>query len=197
MEKKLIVDPELLDVIQSSITAGVNEGVKRAIEAIEAEKQLSNKIKYDNRIRNTKLLLKNYRNFKRHINTAIYTEEQLDTEETSEILDKLGIDVYEYDKTIVESILKSKKRTEIIIEHIDTILAAYSLRANSRNDVELKRRSDVIEKLYIKGEKMNQIADEVHASISTIKRDKNRAINEIAILMFRNWWYKIWLNIMS
>ena len=40
MEKKLIVDPELLDVIQSSITAGVNEGVKRAIEAIEAEKQL-------------------------------------------------------------------------------------------------------------------------------------------------------------
>ena len=191
MEKKLIVDPELLDVIQSSITAGVNEGVKRAIEAIEAEKQLSNKIKYDNRIRNTKLLLKNYRNFKRHINTAIYTEEQLDTEETSEILDKLGIDVYEYDKTIVESILKSKKRTEIIIEHIDTILAAYSLRANSRNDVELKRRSDVIEKLYIKGEKMNQIADEVHASISTIKRDKNRAINEIAILMFRNRWYKI------
>ena len=186
MEKKLIVDPELLDVIQSSITAGVNEGVKRAIEAIEAEKQLSNKIKYDNRIRNTKLLLKNYRNFKRHINTALYTEEQLDTEETSEILDKLGIDVYEYDKTIVESILKSKKRTEIIIEHIDTILAAYSLRANSRNDVELKRRSDVIEKLYIKGEKMNQIADEVHASISTIKRDKNRAINEIAILMFRN-----------
>ena len=101
-------------------------------------------------------------------------------------MDKLGIDVYEYDKTIVESILKSKKRTEIIIEHIDTILAAYSLRANSRNDVELKRRSDVIEKLYIKGEKMNQIADEVHASISTIKRDKNRAINEIAILMFRN-----------
>ena len=52
--------------------------------------------------------------------------------------------------------------------------------------MELKRRSDVIEKLYIKGEKMNQIADEVHASISTIKRDKNRAINEIAILMFRN-----------
>ena len=188
MDKRLDVDPALLSVIQNSITAGVNEGVKRAIESIEAEKHLSSKLKYDNRIRNTRLLLNNYRNFKKHINTAIYTEEQLDTEDASEVLDRLGIDTEDYDTTIVESILKSKKRTEIIIEHIDTILEAYLLRAQKRDDLELKRRAEVVEKAFKKGVKMSQICDEVHASISTIKRDKERAIKEIAILMFRNRW---------
>lgn len=184
MESRIIVDPALFSIIQNSITAGVNEGVKKAIETIEAEKQLANKIKYDNRVRNTKLLLKNYRNFKKHIDTAIYTEEQLDTEQTSEVLDKMGIDVENYDITMVESILKSKKRTEIIIEHIDTILDAYMMRANKKEDNELKRRAEVIEKLYKEGMKMDQIAVDVNASISTIKRDRNRAINEIAVLMF-------------
>ena len=183
-KKKIEIEPELLYVIQNSITVGVNEGVKRAVERIEAEKQLANKIKYDNRVKNTKLLLSNYRNFKKHINTAIYTEEQLETEEISDILDKIGIDAQEYDKTIVESILKSKKRTEIIIEHIDTILAAYMLRARSRDDLELKRRAEVIEKLYVDGMKMSQISKEVHSSISTVKRDRDRATKEIAILMF-------------
>ena len=55
-KKKIEIEPELLYVIQNSITVGVNEGVKRAVERIEAEKQLANKIKYDNRVKNTKLL---------------------------------------------------------------------------------------------------------------------------------------------
>ncbi len=178
------IDPMLLSIIQNSVTAGVNEGIVRAVENIEAQKDLLKKINYDNRIRNTKLLLSNYLNFKKHIKTAVYTEEQLSTEETSDILDRLGIDVDNYDKTIVESILKSKKRTEIIIEHIDTILDGYMIKASKRNDIELKRRADVIEKFYREGKRLDQISDEVHASASTIKRDKARAINEIAILMF-------------
>lgn len=162
-------------------------GVKRAIEGIEMQKALADKIRYDNRIRNTKLLLSNYRKFKKHIKTAIYTETQLDTAETSEILDKLGMNLSdEYDKTIVESILKSKKRTEIILQHIDTILDGYVLQASKRDDIELKRRANVVDKLYRKGMKMDQISKEEHASISTIKRDRNKAVNEIAVLMFRN-----------
>lgn len=183
--EKVEVDPTLLSVIQNSITAGVNEGVKRAVERIEAERILANKIKYDNRIKNTKLLLNNYRNFKKHINTTIYTEEQLTTETTEEILDKLGINYNEaYDVTLVESILKSKKRTEIIIAHIDTILDAYETKAYKSDDIELKRRANVVKKIYKEGIKMNQISIETHSSISTIKRDKDRAVKEIAILMF-------------
>lgn len=185
-DKRVEVEPELLSIIQNSITAGVNEGVRRAIETIESEKQLVNEIKYDNRIRNTKLLLSNYRNFEKHIEEAVYTEQQLNTEETYDVLDRMGFNVDRYDKTIVESILKSKKRTEIIISHIDTILRAYMLKAKESNDVELKRRADVVYALYCSkvGCKMDQIADDFHASISTIKRDRDRAVKEIAILMF-------------
>ncbi len=186
-KKNTGVDPELLFLLQDTVTAGVNEGVKRAVEGIEMQKALADKIRYDNRIRNTKLLLSNYRKFKNHIRTATYTEEQLDTAETAEILDKLGMRLSdEYDKTVVESILKSKKRTEIILQHIETILDGYILQANKRDDIELKRRANVIDKLFRKGKKMDQIAKEEHTSISTIKRDRNRATNEIAVLMFRH-----------
>ncbi len=182
--KRIEVDPILYSIIQNSVTVGVNEGIVRAVENIEKQRDLLQKINYDNRVRNTRLLLSNYLNFKRHINTSIYTEKQLSTEETSDILDKIGIDVDNFDKTIVESILKSKKRTEIILEHIDTILDGYMLNASKRDDLELKRRADVVEKFYREGKRLDQVSKEIHASISTTKRDKARAINEIAILMF-------------
>ena len=186
-KKNTGIDPELVCLLQDTVTTGVNEGVKRAVEGIEMQRALADKIRYDNRIRNTKLLLSNYRKFKNHIKTATYTEEQLDTAETSEILDKLGMNLSdEYDKTVVESILKSKKRTEIILQHIETILDGYILQANKRDDIELKRRANVVDKLFRKGKKMDQIAREEHTSISTIKRDRNKATNEIAVLMFRN-----------
>ena len=83
-----ILATKLLRIGNYSVTAGVNEGIVRAVENIEAQKDLLKKINYDNRIRNTKLLLSNYLNFKKHIKTAVYTEEQLSTEETSDILDR-------------------------------------------------------------------------------------------------------------
>lgn len=187
--KKLEVDPVLLEVIQSSVTAGVNEGVKVAVKQINVEKERKIKEKYDRKIRDTKLLLSNYRKFKNHIKETTYTEEQLDTATVSEILDKLYIleDDEKDDLTIVQSILKSKKRTEIILSHIDTILIGYMEKANQTKDTEMKRRATVIDRIYINDKKVKtyeDIAEELSISTSTLKRDKNRAISEIAVLMF-------------
>ena len=183
------VDPKLLNVISKSVEAGVNDGVKRAIKEIEREKNKKLNEKYDKKIRNTKLLLKNYRKFKRHIKETTYTEEQLETATVSEILDKLYIleDDERDDLTIVQAILKSKKRTEIIIQHVDTIIIGYTDNSRKSKDNELKRRVNVINKLFIEGKKAKsyeEIAVEEHASISTIKRDEKRGIKELAILMF-------------
>lgn len=187
--KKLEVDPILLEVIQNSVTVGVNEGVKIAVKQINDEKNRKIKEKYDRKIRNTKLLLSNYRKFKNHIKETTYTEEQLNTSTVTEILDKLYIleDDEKDDLTIVQSILKSKKRTEIILNHIDTILIGYMQKANQAKDIEMKRRALVINKLYIddkKGKTYEDIAEELSISMSTLKRDKNRAITEISVLMF-------------
>lgn len=185
MSEKIEIDPKLLTVIQSSVSAGVVEGVR----LIEEKKENAIKGKYDRKIRDTKLLLKNYRLFKKHIKETTYTEGQLETATVSEILDKLYIleDSEKDDLTIVQGILKSKKRTEIIITHIDTIILGYTTSASKSKDNEFKRRANVINKLFIEGKKgksYEQIAEEEHTSVSSVKRDKNRAIKEIAILLF-------------
>jgi len=147
------------------------------------------KEKYDRKVRDTKLLLNNYRRFNKHIKQTTYTEKQLETATVAEILDKLYIveDDEKDDATIVQAILKSKKRTEIILNHMNTILAGYEENACKSKDIELKRRLQVINKLYIddkKGKSFEEIAEELNTSTSTVKRDRNRAIKEISILLF-------------
>lgn len=188
-KKEIEVDPNLLSVIQNCVTAGVNEGIKGAVKQINDQKEKSIKEKYDRKVRDTKLLLNNYRRFNKHIKQTTYTEEQLDTATVSEILDRLYIleDDEKDDITIVQAILKSKKRTEIILNHMNTILAGYEKSAYKSRDAELKRRVEVINKLYIndkKGKSFEEIAEELNTSTSTVKRDRNRAIKEIAILLF-------------
>lgn len=185
MSEKIEIDPRLFTLIQSSVSAGISEGVR----IVEERKENAIKGNYDRKIRDTKLLLKNYRLFKKHIKETTYTEGQLETATVSEILDKLYIleDSEKDDLTIVQGILKSKKRTEIIITHIDTIILGYTTSASKSKDNEFKRRANVVNKLFIEGKKgksYEQIADEEHTSVSSVKRDKNRAIKEIAILLF-------------
>lgn len=186
-EKKMInIDPEILKIIGPYMEEGVNRGIQIAVKQIIDSKEESAKARYDRKIRNTNLLLKNYKRFKEHIENTVCTEEELETATVTDILDSLYNleDDEKDDITIVQGILKSKKRTEIILKHIDKIINFYMYDAGSTNDIELKRRADVIYKLYIEGKNLEEITDELHISISTAKRDRKRATNEIAILMF-------------
>lgn len=186
-EKKMInIDPEILRIIGPYMEEGVNRGIQIAVKQIIDSKEECAKARYDRKIRNTNLLLKNYKRFKEHIKNTVCTEEELETATVTDILDSLYNleDDEKDDITIVQGILKSKKRTEIILKHIDKIINFYMYDAESTNDIELKRRADVIYKLYIEGKNLEEITDELHISISTAKRDRKRATNEIAILMF-------------
>ena len=88
---------------------------------------------------------------------------------------------------MVQSILTSKKRTEIIMSHIKKIINFYIFDAdNSKND-EKSRRAHILEDLYIKGKKqpsMSVLANRYHISERQVHRDKNIAIEEIAVFMF-------------
>lgn len=192
MMNKIEVDPLLLQVIQNSVTAGVNEGIKRGMESIRNAEILKEKTIYDNRFKNTKLLIRNYRKFIYACEQATCTEEELETATVSEILDKLYCSQYD-DSTAVQSILVSRKRTEIIISHIKRIVNMYIIEAeNSKND-ERSRRAYIIEDLYIKGKKqpsIYELSEKYHISERQVGRDRNAATEEIAILMFRNRWNK-------
>lgn len=179
-------ESELLSFIEQLVTEGVSRGVKQGIEQFRNEERLKEKITYDIKIKNTRLLLKNYRRFEKACNQAVVTEKELESATVDEILDKLYCTTYD-EVTVVQSIIASKKRTEIIMTHIEKIINFYIIDAdNSKND-EKSRRAHILEDLYVKGKKqpaMSVLAKRYHISERQAHRDKNVAIEEIAVFMF-------------
>lgn len=179
-------ESQLLELIEQLVTDGVAKGVKKGIEQAKNEERLKEKITYDIKIKNTRLLFKNYRNFVKACKQATFTEKDLETATVEEVLDKLFCQSYD-EVTVVQSILASKKRTEIILTHIKRIINFYIIDSqNSKNDEKI-RRSHILNDLYIKGKyqpKMSVLADRYHISERQLHRDKNVAIEEVAIFMF-------------
>lgn len=184
MGKGISVDPSLYSVIQTCVTAGVNEGVRKALIEIEKEKEEKKKHKADMRFRNTELLLHNYTNFKQHTTNSVYTESQLSKEE---LFDELDLDMdEEITKTQINSIIKSKNKTNIIMKHIDTFLDYYRYKCLKSDREDVQRRIQVIELLYLNEEKLTQeqVSEELDCSDRTIRNTKNIAIKELSVLFF-------------
>lgn len=179
-------DSKMLDIIEQLVAAGVARGIKQGLEQARNEKKLKEKITYDTKLKNTRLLLKNYRKFISACKQATFTEKELESATVEEILDKLYCSTYD-EVTVVQSILASKKRTEIILEHIKNIVNFYIFEADQSKNEEKKRKAHILNDLYVIGEykpKINMMSEKYHISERQIRRDANSAIEEIAVLMF-------------
>ena len=179
-------DSKLLKLIEEWVAEGVANGIKKGLDQARNEERLKEKITYDIKFKNTRLLLKNYRKFVSFCEQATVSEKELESATVEEILDKLYCAAYD-EVTIVQSILASKKRTEIIMTHIKKIINFYIFDADSSKNDEKRRRAHILEDLYIKGKKqpaMSVLSNRYHISERQVHRDKNIAIEEIAILMF-------------
>lgn len=189
-KKKIEIDQDTLSVIENSITAGVNEGVKRAMLEYDKAQKNKSKIKYDKRLRNTKLLLKNYREFCEHCEKAVYSTENAVKKEIKEGNNTVELfeELYNLqdDALIVTSILKSKERTKIILEHIKLCLEFYEHKAAKTKNLEMQRRYDVIKRLYIneETESYEEISEILHISTKTVDRDRRKATQELSVLLF-------------
>ncbi len=179
-------ESQLLALVEQLVEEGVAKGVKKGIEQLKNEERLKEKITYDTRIKNTRLLLKNYRNFVKACKQATFTEKDLETATVEEVLDKLFCQSCD-EITVVQSILASKKRTEIILTHIKRIIDFYLYESDHSNNDEKKRKAHVLNDLYVIGKykpKINDMSEKYHISERQIRRDANSAIEEIAVLMF-------------
>ena len=177
-------ESKILEFIEQLINSAVEKGIEKGIERARNEERLREKITYDTKLKNTRLLIKNYRRFLNACQQATWTE--CETATVDEVLDKLYCTTSD-EVTVVQSILASKKRTEIIIEHIKRIIKFYIYEAESSNNTEKIRRAHIIDDLYIKGDKKpktKSMSEKYHISERQISRDQNTAIEEIAILMF-------------
>lgn len=151
---------------------------RTALEHLEKQKTEQEKKKYDRRLRNVKLLLRNYRSFAKHCDSIKLEIHRLDT--------KLEIDDLDTDEFVIKSIKRSKERTLAMVKYINKMLEVYEFMCEQSGEEEDKRRYRIIYELYIA--EIKQTAKQVSAGHSvhlrTIYKDVDKASEALAVLMF-------------
>lgn len=158
-------------------------GAEVAIATLDKERKKDRRDMVDRRLRNTKLLLKNYRLFRAHADNAVYEiEESITPMQILEDLMMPGRD----SSMIVESVKNSVARTVTLVRHIETMLKLYQAYCYMSGSEIEERRWRVIEALYIT-EPASTIPDLSKAEgvvDRVIYNDIDAASERIAALMF-------------
>ncbi|MBQ8299507.1 MAG: helix-turn-helix domain-containing protein [Clostridia bacterium] len=158
----------------------VEEATLNTLKAFKKEEKEKNK--YDRRLRNTELLLKNYRNLKEHMKNAVFTNTEIENENVDE-----EFDFEDNEEIYISSIKRTRKRTEIIVKHINNCMEYYTYKCLNSTREEVQRRVQVIKMLYINDVQMSysEIAEELgNISTKTVDRARKSAIPELAALFF-------------
>lgn len=158
-------------------------GAQTALKQYENAVNKAKAERVDRRLRNTKLLLRNYRMFKTHAENAIYDAADID-ETAYDILDLMS-DRGQDSDAIVESIRQSVARTVVIVAHIDTMLGLYETYC-AKAGLEEMRRWGVIQGLYIADPPMTakELANNFCVTERTIYRDVDIATERLTALLF-------------
>lgn len=171
---------------------GAEIGAKSAVEAVEKERKKFKQGRYDKRFRNTKLLLRNYNTLSQHCTSAVYNAASKVTEGqrlygengADDILEALN-DILE-DDLQVESIMKSAARTQIIMEHVNNMLAIYKIYCERSKRQDDKRHYRVIEAVYLDPQPISPIAIATRENIDkrTVYKDIDAACETLSALIF-------------
>jgi len=157
------------------------EIIRMAVEASKEydEKQRAKNIKlrYEWKLRNTKLLLNHYNSFKDHVDESIYCSDQMDTIDIiAEIEDcTASIDI--------KSIKKSAQKTFVIMSHINSMLEIYQALCDRSGEAD-QRRSRVLKMFFFDNAKVPDILQAESISESTFYRDIDSAVSKLSSLIF-------------
>ena len=154
------------------------EAAEKAVVNFAKSQKQTEKQKHDARIRNIKLLLRNYQNLKRHTD-GIGDDIDLINEE-------LELDEFGKNELLLESVRKSKYRTLAMITFVDKMLEAYKkLCEISRNEEDLRSYQTLKLKYLDENRKTDkEIMEILCVSRRTIYRDIERACETLSMLIF-------------
>jgi hypothetical protein len=171
-------------VMELAIQRGIDTGTKAAMEYIMEEKKTQQKGRYDRRLRNTRLLLKNYRTLKQHAQGAVFNAKKA-KENAVDILD--GLDSFQFDDNLyIESIKRSQQRTIIILRHIDEMMKYYRIACEESGREDEMRCYRIIMGTYIDDEKKTaeEIAEIENIERRTVYKNINTAMKPLSALIF-------------
>lgn len=155
-----------------------------AVKKYREEQEAKRESLKDKRYRNTKLLLKKYRQLSDYQANAVYSTAQLLSDQANDVLSMLGVD--NEDRYEVGRIRDSVVVTKVIMEHVDTMLECYRQKCDASGKPEVRRRWRIIRDMYISPEQkpVQDIADAEHISVSMAYQDISIACDELSSLFF-------------
>lgn len=170
-----------------SYEEAVKIGIREGIKYIKEQEYHKTTKRYDRRLRNTRLLLKHYRNLKAHNSIAENTTVRVCNENAIDVLD--DIESIADEEQYVQALSRTKIRTLIIVGHINKAMLYY--RAICKAEDKLKeRRYNIISYMYLEPSEddvvpsYEEAAEHFGLNVKTIGRDIRLAIEDLSILFF-------------
>lgn len=151
--------------------------------AIEIHKQLHAEDAQrarDKRLRNTKLLLKNYREFKNYVDKVekkVVKKEGFDDSATIS-------DLLVYGEDIVKSIKESTQRTILMVQYIDQSLSAFKYICENDPYRDSYRQYEVLHLRYVVGMTIEDIADEFRINERSVYKAIDSASERLSVILF-------------
>lgn len=176
----VLTHEQLKDIYEKSAVIGARE----ALRTFEQERKKEQGRRAGRRLRNTKLLLRNYHMLKEHAENSVFGRTQME-ESAIDILESM-MSMYD-NEVIIESIKRSATRTAVIVSHIETMFGLYEVYCDkARNrDVEM-RRYEAVWDMYMAEPALaaKEIAAKQHVSTRNVYEDIKVAVERLSALIF-------------
>ena len=171
---------QLRDIYEKSASIGAREGIK----AFRRKQEEERAGRTDRRLRNTKLLLRNYHMLKDHAGQSVFGRTQME-ESALDILESM-MSMYD-NEVIIESIKRSATRTAVIVSHIETMFRLYYSYCDNSATRELDmRRYNPVWNAYMADTPLSvsEIAKKQHISKDSVYMDIRVSIEKLTSLIF-------------
>lgn len=159
-------------------------GAKEALKVFEQERKKEYNKRADKRLRNTKLLLRNYHMLKQHAENSVFGRTQME-ESALDVLESM-MSMYN-DEVIIQSIKNSATRTAIIVSHIETMFGLYRSYCENSTSREIDmRRYEVVWDMYMADKTMSvkEVASKQNMSKENVYADVKVATERLTALIF-------------
>lgn len=175
--------PELEAIVRLASETAV-ESYRRELERQQEQDGKARRERHHRVVNSAKMLLKNYRRFKKMTVSSVYGKDTSTNETLVELLELMQ-GIYRSGELEVVSIKDRVARTELMIEHIDAMLEVYKKDCN--RSPEGQRRYRVIYWMYLSEDESKtaeDIAEMENVVVRTVFRDIKTAYEELAVLFF-------------
>lgn len=179
----LKLTPELEAIVRLASETAV-ESYRKELERQQEQDGKARRERHHRVVNSAKMLLKNYRRFKKMTVSSVYGKDTSTNETLVELLELMQ-GIYRSGELEVVSIKDRVARTELMIEHIDAMLEVYKKDCN--RSPEGQRRYRVIYWIYLSEDESKtaeDIAEMENVVVRTVFRDIKTAYEELAVLFF-------------